>query len=125
MDGDHWWILSQVRDFCGIPEIVKWKPEDLPMTTFMVSWTLSLIYLLINNETLQICIIFLNFDPAPFSNSFQKCKILCGSMMQRTLVPSAILLIFANKFCLKHGFVTDIMGARASASEWVILIQVL
>jgi len=27
--------LPAVRDFCGIPEIVKWKPEDLPMTTFM------------------------------------------------------------------------------------------
>ena len=41
--------MPQVRDYCGIPEIVKWKPEDLPMTTFMVSqmFTLKLgLYLL-------------------------------------------------------------------------------
>ena len=26
-----------MRQSCGIPEIIKWKPEELPMTTFMVS----------------------------------------------------------------------------------------
>jgi len=27
--------IPAVRQSCGIPEIIKWKPEELPMTTFM------------------------------------------------------------------------------------------
>ena len=46
--------IPGVRQYLGIAEVIRWKPEDLPMTTFSVSHLLQEWYF--KRELLQQCI---------------------------------------------------------------------